>query len=106
MMARIEQVLAGEKSWGKYALDVFGHLGLGTLYALPTTVAGVYLGAAAPLILSVGVIIALVGGVCREIAQYMGSRKAHFLDRSLDALHHILGAPVAFGIAVGVKALL
>jgi hypothetical protein len=44
--------------------------------------------------------MALTGGVCREIAQYLGSGKAHFLDRSLDALHHILGAPVALGIAV------
>jgi hypothetical protein len=99
-VTRIDDVLAGNKSWGKYALDVLGHTGLGAAYALPTTALAVWLGAGVPLTLIIGCICALTGGVVREICQYMDTGKEHFLDRSLDALHHLLGAPVALGAVV------
>lgn len=95
-MARIDQVLSGEKSWGKYALDVFGHLGLGTAYALPFVAASLWLlHWAAPVALGLGAAAALFGGVVREVVQAAKTGKLHALDRALDALQHLLGAPVA-----------
>jgi len=105
LVARIEKVISGEEPVWKYFVDILGHTGLGAAYALPTSLAGVYLGCSPALILIVGCIMALLGGVAREVAQYMATGKPHPLDRALDALHHLLGAPVAWGIAVGIRAL-
>jgi hypothetical protein len=103
-MARIEAVLAGEKSWGQYALDVLGHAGLGTAYALPFEAAAIlWFGWAVPVALGLGAAAALVGGVLREIVQAVKSGKLHALDRALDALHHLLGGPIALLIVLILK---
>jgi len=102
-MARIEQVLAGEESWGKYWLDVLGHFGLGTAYALPIIGICLFLFPPEwPLIytLGFGAGASLFGGTLREIVQFWKSGKLHLLDRALDALQHLLGAPAALGIAL------
>ena len=98
-MARIDQVLAGEKSWGKYALDVLGHAGLGAAYSLPI-VAFVVLRLDWDLVQAIwaGLVFALFGGIVREIVQYVGSGKLHIEDRVLDVLHHVLGPPIAWGL--------
>ncbi len=102
-MARIDQVLSGEKSWGKYALDVLGHAGLGTAYALPVAALAVFFSWGAAVAIVGGSIVALIGGAIREVIQYKKSGKLHLLDRVLDALHHVLGGPIAFGIMLLVR---
>lgn len=98
-MARIEQVLAGEKTWGAYALDVLGHLGLGAAYSLPVIAAGVFwLQLGAWRSLAAGLIVALFGGAVRELVQGLKSGKWHPADRILDTLHHALGPPVSLGL--------
>jgi hypothetical protein len=97
-VARIEKVLAGDETWGAYALDVAGHAGLGTAYALPFVASCLYFGTSTWLALVVGLVAALAGGVAREVVQYLGNRKLHLFDRVLDALHHLLGAPIALAL--------
>jgi len=102
-VARIEEVLAGEESWGKYWLDVLGHAGYGAglalpiiglcLFFLPSKCSPVYA-------LAFGAGAALLGGVLREVYQFVKSKKLHLLDRILDALAFPLGAPIALGIAL------
>ena len=98
-MARIDQVLAGEKAWLQYSLDVLGHAGLGAAYSLPI-VAFVVLRLDWGFVraMEVGLVFALFGGVVREIAQYAGSGKLHIEDRVLDVFHHVLGPPIAWGL--------
>jgi len=106
-MARLDEVLAGEKSWGQYSVDVLGHVALGTAYALPVIASGiVWLDDPVPVVLGLGAVAALFGGVIREMVQAVKTGKLHLLDRSLDALQHLLGAPVALGIVLAVRALL
>lgn len=97
-MARIDQVLSGEKTWGQYALDVLGHAGLGVAYSLPVifwtwprwgTVVAIVAGLA----------VALLGGAIREFVQYKKSGKLHLFDRVLDVAHHALGVPIALVLA-------
>ena len=97
-MARIDQVLAGEKSWGAYALDVLGHAALGTAYALPFVIVAFFLGWGVGIQLAAGAVAALLGGVIREIVQHRKSHKLHLLDRALDAVHHLFGAPIALSL--------
>ena len=104
-MARIEECIAGEESWWAYALDVLGHTGLGTAYALVPVAACVWLGWGTGWAMISGVVFALTGGVVREVVQYKKSGKPHLLDRSLDALQHILGAPLALGFMFIVRSL-
>ncbi len=98
-MARIEKVLAGEATWGAYALDVAGHTALGLLYALPFEVLVLWFGWGIDWALGLGAVAALTGGVIREVLQYLKNRKLHLLDRSLDAAHHLLGSPIALVLA-------
>ena len=98
-MARIGKVLAGDETWGAYALDVAGHAGLGLLYALPLELLALWLGWGAGWALGLGELAALLGGAIRELVQYLGNRKLHLLDRLLDTLHHVLGPPIALGLA-------
>jgi len=104
-VARIDQVLAGEKSWGKYALDVLGHAAIGLGASLPAVIPGVLLGWPAWLTLLLGELLALTAGALRERAQYKKSGKLHLLDRVLDTAHHVLGPPIAFGLVHMVVAL-
>lgn len=98
-MARIDQVLSGEKSWGQYAGDVAGHMGLGAAWSvLPMAACIIGLDFGFGLSMAVGQPCALAGGVVRERVQHLDSGKDHPLDRSLDVLHHALGPPVAFGL--------
>jgi hypothetical protein len=104
-MARIEQVLAGEKSWGAYALDVLGHFGLGVAWSIgpiATVVFAADFGFG--LAMAVGQPCALAGGTWREWRQYRKTGKLHLLDRVLDVLHHVLGPPVAWAIVIGIRA--
>jgi hypothetical protein len=98
-MARIDEVLAGEATWGKYALDVLGHTGLGAAYtlagALPTLLLGGGLGLAA----GIGSGLSLAGGAVREILQASKTGKLHLFDRVLDTLHHLLGVPLGLGLS-------
>ena len=98
-MARIDEVLAGDATWGSYALDVVGHVALGMAYALPLEVLALKLGWGAGWALLLGELIAVLGGTLRELAQGLRSRKWHLLDRVLDVLHHVLGPPIALGLA-------
>jgi hypothetical protein len=98
-MARLDQVLSGEKSWGKWWLDQLGHTGLGTAYALPFEwAAWTYIDAGVGIVLVIGSIVALFGGVVREIVGAIRTGKPHPLDRVFDALFHLPGAVVALGI--------
>ncbi len=103
-MARIDQVLAGEKSWGKYALDVLGHTGLGAAYSVLPIAAMVFLlDAGFGLAMAVGQPCALAGGAAREVLQFQKSGKLHLADRLLDVAHHALGPPVAWGIVLLIR---
>ncbi len=102
-MTRIDDVLAGDKSWGKYSLDVLGHVGLGTAYALPFVALATYFNLSNWIALSIGAAVALFGGALREVVQYRKSGKLHLLDRVLDAAQHPLGAPVALGLVAIAK---
>jgi hypothetical protein len=105
-MARIDEVLSGEKSIWKWCLDQLAHVGLGTAYALPIEGAALFLlDWSIPATLIAGAVIALFGGVLREIVQAAKTGKAHPLDRSLDALFHLPGAAVAFGWVLLARAL-
>ncbi len=97
-MARIEQVLAGEKSWWKYALDVLGHAGLGAAFSVLPIAAVVWFGWPFGLAIAVGLPFALGGGALREFLQWRKSGKLHLLDRVLDVAHHVLGPPIAWGL--------
>lgn len=102
-MARIDQVLSGEKSWGSWWLDQLGHLGLGTAWAtIPVVILYGFLDHLAAAFW-VGSGAALSGGIGREIFQYLGNRKPNVRDRTLDALFHIPGGAVAVGLAALVK---
>jgi hypothetical protein len=105
-MARIEKVLAGDETWGAYALDVAGHAALGVLYSLPLEVLALWFGWGYGWALGLGEIAAVAGGVIREVLQYLKNRKLHLLDRALDAAHHVLGPPIALGLAFGILALI
>jgi hypothetical protein len=99
VMARIEECIAGTASWWRWALDQLGHAGLGTAYALPSTTLILTLTAwGIPVTMGVGAVAALSGGVIREVIHAAKTGKAHPLDRSVDALFHLLGAPLALGI--------
>lgn len=102
-MARIDEVLSGEKSWGKYALDVLGHTGLGVAYSLPFVAAGVvWLDWGFGLSMAVGEPVAVIGGALREWLQWRKAdyepEKLNLLDRVLDTVHHVIGPPIAFGL--------
>ena len=104
-MARIEQVLAGEKSWGAYVGDIAGHLGLGAAWSIvPIAVVVFAFDFGFGLSMAVGQPCALAGGTWRECRQYRKTGKLHLLDRSLDVLHHVLGPPVAWAIVIGIRA--
>ena len=98
-MARIDQVLSGEKSWGKYSLDILGHAGLGAAYSLcafiPTLIG---LDVTPGFTFAAAYSCAILGAVIREAIQYGDSGKLHLLDRSLDVAHHLLGPPIAYGL--------
>lgn len=102
-MARIGQVLAGEKTWGRYAVDLLGHSALGAAFALPATIACVLSGQII-LALLLGSIMARLVGLVRERIQYLRTGKLHLDDRLLDIMHHELGAPIALGIVLVVRA--
>jgi len=105
-MARIDEVLAGEASWGAWWLDFAGHAGLGAAYALPFQAGALlWLDWSIPTALGIGLGAALFGGVIREVVQCVKSGKLHPLDRSIDALTHLVGAPVALGIVLIARAL-
>jgi hypothetical protein len=105
-MVRTDEVLAGEGSWGLWCLDQIGHIGLGSAYALPIEGAALFLlDWSIPATLLSGAVIALFGGVLREIVQAAKTGKAHPLDRSLDALFHLPGAAVALGWVLLARAL-
>jgi len=98
-MARLEKVLAGEATWGKWWLDQLGHTGLGTAYALPfEALTWIYFGAGIGMTLMWGFLIALFGGIVREVVGLIKTGKLHPLDRTFDALFHLPGALVALGI--------
>lgn len=86
-MARIEQVWAGEKSWGQYSLDVLGHAGLGAVYSLPFIVLGIWWEIGTSLFWFGVIWAALTGGIVRETLQYLKSDKLH-----------LLGPPIAYGL--------
>ncbi len=94
-MARIEQILAGEKSWGDYSIDVLGHTALGLAYSLPVVWLNWFLGWGWGRGFWLGATAALIGGGVREWLQFRKSGKLHALDRSLDIAHHSLGVPLA-----------
>jgi len=103
-MTRIDEVRSGDATKWEYALDVLGHAGLGTAYALPFISMALFVfnwGILASIAFGIG--IALFGGVVREVVQYSKSGKLHFEDRFWDAMHHILGGPIAFGIIMLVR---
>jgi hypothetical protein len=105
-MARIDEVLSGEKSWGAWCLDQLAHVGLGAAYALPIEGAALFLlDWSIPATLIAGAVIALFGGVLREIVHAAKTGKAHPLDRSVDALFHLPGAGVALGILLLIRVL-
>ena len=99
MMARIDQVLAGEKSWGAYSLDVVGHLGLGLAYSLPVVALANRLNWQGQILWLMGFAAAFTGGFIREWVQFEKTgyepAKLHLFDRSLDTVQHALGVPVA-----------
>jgi hypothetical protein len=105
-MARIDEVLAGEKTWGQYALDMLGHAGLGAAYSLVAIVPAVLFADFGFLLcMAVGEPLALLGGALREWVQSTKAKHPHPLDRVLDVLHHILGPPIAYGLVRVVVAL-
>ena len=98
-MARIDQVLAGEKSWGAWWLDQLGHTGYGAGLALPVEAAALlWFGWAGDTTIALGAGAAFLGGIGREIYQGIKSGKLHPADRTLDALFFIPGSVVAFGL--------
>ena len=104
-MARIKQVLAGEKSWGKYALDVLGHAGIGAgASVLPIAGAVFGLDVGFGLAMAIGQPFAIGAGAFREWRQFEKTGKLHLLDRILDVMHHVLGPPIAWGIVKGIQA--
>ena len=98
-MARIEQVLAGEATWGEYGLDILGHAGLGAAYTWAiSTAATVALGWGGGPAVVAGSVAAPFGGLVREVVQGIKSGKLHPLDRALDVAHHLLGIPIGLGL--------
>jgi len=96
-MARIDQVLSNEKSWGQYTVDIIGHAGLGAAFSIaPIAFVMLKLDWGFVDSMQIGVMFALFGGVVREVAQYAGSGKLHIEDRVLDVFHHVLGPPIAW----------
>ena len=95
-MARIGQVLAGEATWGAWWLDQLGHTGLGAAWAVFPTAASIWWEIGEPIVVSSAA--ALLGGIGREIYQGVKSGKLHPLDRALDAVFHLPGAPIAYGL--------
>jgi hypothetical protein len=103
-MARWDQVMSGEKSWGKWWLDQLGHTGLGTAYALPfEAMALLWFGAPILMTLMWGALVALFGGVVREVVGLIKTGKLHPIDRLFDALFHLPGAAVALGIVLLIR---
>jgi len=104
-MARIEQVLSGEKTWGQYSLDILGHVGLGTAYAIVPVALYLFLNENACVLCAIvgGTLIALIGGMIREYIQFLKTGKDHFNDRFWDSIHHIIGGPTSVGLALLVK---
>lgn len=106
-MARIDQVLAGEATWGRWALDQIAHIGLGTAYALlPVGMVVLDTSWSIPAALFLGFAAAGMGGIVREVVQTVATGKPHLLDRSLDALFHLPGGALALGIILAAQALL
>jgi hypothetical protein len=100
-MARIDECMAGTASWWDWGLDQLGHAGLGAACAFPSTVLILaFTTWGVPMALIVGSAAALLGGVAREAVQAVKTEKAHPLDRAVDALFHLPGAPVALGLAL------
>lgn len=105
-MARIDEVISGEKSVWKYALDVLGHAGLGAAYSLPFIAWGVLASTwGFGFSMVAGIPIAFLGGLLRENYQFKKSGKLHLLDRVLDSAHHVLGPPIAWGLVTVVQTL-
>lgn len=105
-MARIDQVLAGQKTWGQYALDVAGHAGLGGAYSLGPILLGLLVLDAGPWrLLAAGELFALIGGVLREVLQWRSSGRLHLVDRLLDVAQHLVGPPIVLGLVYLIKAL-
>jgi hypothetical protein len=105
-MARIDEVRAGEATWGEWWLDQLGHAGLGAIYSSVGTALGLFVIGWGPWAsLGLGLSFALFGGVVREIVQLAKSGKLHFEDRLYDALFHLPGAIVP-AVALIVRALL
>lgn len=102
-MARWDQVMSGEKTWGQYSLDVLGHAALGIAYSiLPIAATVLWLDWGFMEAMMVGQPLALGFGALREWLQWRSTgyepEKLHPTDRILDTLHHILGPPIAFGL--------
>ena len=104
-MARIEQVWAGEKSWGAYFVDILGHTGIGAAASLLVVIPAVLLDWPWGAWLVPGELLALGAGTLREWRQYKKSGKLHLLDRVLDIAHHAFGPPVAWGLTLAVVAI-
>jgi hypothetical protein len=98
-MARIDEVLTGEKTWSQYGLDVLGHAGLGAAYALPVAALGAWRDWQLAIVAVAALAFALGGGALREWIQARSTGKLHLLDRALDTAHHALGVPIAMGLA-------
>ena len=106
-MARLDEVLAGTATWGRWALDQAGHVGLGTAYALPAEATILFLTSwGIPGALLAGSLTALAGGTAREIVDGIQTGKAHPLDRAVDALFHLPGAAIALALVMAFRAAL
>lgn len=104
-MARLGKVLAGEETWGAYALDVLGHAALGAAWSVFPIMAGVHwLGWGFWLSWGFGLVPALAGGAIREWLQWRKAdyepEKLHLPDRIGDTAHHVLGPPIGWGVAL------
>ena len=97
-MARIEQVLAGEKTWGAWWLDQLGHTGLGAAYSLPAFILSIVFGWPLWAQFALAAFTALFGGAIREMNQYEKTEKLHLRDRVLDTVFHLPGVAVSFGL--------
>ena len=104
-MARLGKVLAGEETWGAYALDVLGHAALGAAWSVfPIAVGVQWLDWGFWLSWGFGLVPALAGGAFREWLQWRKAdyalEKLHLPDRIGDTLHHALGPPIGWGVAL------
>ena len=104
-MARIEQVISGEEPVWKYLLDILGHAGLGAAWSIFPIAFVVWFGLGGFWVsVAVGEPFALAGAAVREWWQWRKTGydpdKVHLKDRVWDTIHHVLGPPIAYPLAV------